>query len=282
MITLHQGSLRAVVDPDTGGRLTSFTVCGDEVIATVAEDVVNAVLRGDPAGTRDWYRGSFPLAPWVGRLDGGDFAFEEQIYTLHSGVHGLVADRRWDVVGTPTSSSVVLAVHIGPDRPGGWPVEALLRQTFRLDTSSLQIRMELYCASTAMPAIAGFHPWFRRRLGDGRPATVSFSPRRRLIESGGRHLATVDLGSRPWDDLFIELDGPPSISWPGGPIVTLVSTAPIWVYYERMPEGFCIEPWTGPANGLGTPWKTIVAPGSPLVLELDFVVTPGRETSQSR
>jgi hypothetical protein len=131
-----------------------------------------------------------------------------------------------------------------------------------------------------MPAIAGFHPWFRRSLGAGRPATVSFSPGRRLIERAGCHVVTTDLGPRPWDDLFVDLAGSPSISWPDGPTVTLVSGAPIWVYYERMPEGFCIEPWTGPFNGLDTPWATVVSPGRPLTLDLAIVI--GRDQGADR
>jgi galactose mutarotase-like enzyme len=273
-IILQHGEFCAVVDPFTGGRLTSLTVRGDEVIATVPPDVVNTALPGDPARKRDLYRGSFPLAPWTGTLGDGRFEFDGRSYALENAVHGLVAERGWDVVDAPTSAAATLAVRIGPGWPGDWPVDAVLRQEFRLDASGLHMRLEVQCDDAAMPAIAGFHPWFRRSLGEDRQATVSFSPGRRLIERDGRHLTTVDLGPRPWDDLFVHLDGPPSISWPGGPTLALVSSAPIWVYYERMPEGFCIEPWTGPGNGLRTCWRTVVAPGSPLVLELSLVVAP--------
>jgi len=274
-VTLHHGEVVAVIDPTTGGRLTSLTVRGEEVLATVPRDVLEKHLPAGATRDVDWYRGSFPLAPWAGTLDSGAFEFDGRKYTLPKGrepVHGLVAERRWDLVGVPTKSSATFAVPIGPDLPGGWPFDGLVRQSFRLDDSSLQMRLEVHCRAGRMPAIAGFHPWFRRSLGADRPATVSFSPGRRLVQRHGRHVPTRDLGPRPWDDLFLDLAASPSISWPEGPTLTLVSSAPLWVYYERLPEGFCIEPWTGPFNGLGTSWDAVVSPGSPLVLELAIVI----------
>lgn len=268
-LTLHHGEVVAVVDPAAGGRLTSLTVRGEEVLGTVPGDDLRS--SGDPAHDRDWYRGSFPLAPWAGTLDTGAFEFEGRTYELttsRGAMHGLVADQSWDVVGDPAEASATLAVRIGPEHPGGWPFDGLVQQSFRLDDSSLQMRLEVHCRDGRMPAIAGFHPWFRRSLGADRSATVSFSPGRRLLHGADGHVTTADLGPRPWDDLFVDVAAPPSISWPGGPTLTLVSSAPIWVYYERMPEGFCIEPWTGPFNGLGSPWATVVSPGDPLVLEL--------------
>lgn len=279
-LSLRAGEVAAVVDPACGGRLTSFAVRGDELLATVPGHVLAERLAGDPARDRDWYRGSFPLAPWAGALDTGSFGFGGRTYTLpaESGtMHGLVAEQTWDVVGVPTTTSATLATRIGPRLPGGWPFDGLVQQSFDLDRSGLRMRLEVHCAAGSMPAIAGFHPWFRRTLGTDRPASVSFSPGRRLIERAGRHVLTTDLGPRPWDDLFLDLAGSPSVSWPGGPTLTLVSSAPIWVYYERMPEGFCIEPWTGPFNGLDTDWAAVVSPGDPLILELTLVVDqPGR------
>lgn len=276
-VTLHSGDVVAVLDPATGGRLTSLNVAGDELLATVPEDVREKVLAADPLRGRDWYRGSFPLAPWAGTLHDGAFEFDGRQHALPLGggaVHGLVAERAWDVVGVPTETSADLAVRIGPQLPGGWPFDGLVRQSFHLDGSALRMRLEVHCPAGSMPAIAGFHPWFRRSLGAGRAARVSFSPGRRLIHRDGRHIATTDLGNRPWDDLFVDVSGPPSISWPDGPTLTLVSDAPIWVYYERMPEGFCLEPWTGPYDGLGTRWAAVVSPGDPLVLELSMVIGP--------
>jgi aldose 1-epimerase len=274
-ITLRHGALVVVLDPSTGGRLTSLTVRGEELLATVPDDVLTEALSGDPARNRDWYRGSFPLAPWVGTLDTGSFEFEGRKYELPFGrgaVHGLVAERAWDVVGVPTETSADLAVRIGPQLPGGWPFDGLVRQSFCLDDSSLQMRLEVHCLEGTMPAIAGFHPWFRRRLGAGRAAKVSFAPGRRLIHRDGHHVATTDLGQRPWDDLFLDLAASPSVTWPDGPTLTLTSDAPVWVYYERMPDGFCIEPWTGPFQGLGSRWAAVVSPGNPLVLELTMVI----------
>jgi hypothetical protein len=37
-----------------------------------------------------------------------------------------------------------------------------------------------------------------------------------------------------------------------------------WIVCETMPGGFCIEPLSGPVNGLATDHYTTVEPGSPL------------------
>src|SRR5215218_775601 len=132
-VTLHHGEVVAVIDPTTGGRLTSLTVRGEEVLATVPRDVLEKHLPAGATRDVDWYRGSFPLAPWAGTLDSGAFEFDGRKYTLPKGrepVHGLVAERRWDLVGVPTKSSATFAVPIGPDLPGGWPFDGLVRQSF--------------------------------------------------------------------------------------------------------------------------------------------------------
>ena len=43
------------------------------MLATIPADVLDTRLAGDPERDRDWWRGSFPLAPWAGALDAGTF-----------------------------------------------------------------------------------------------------------------------------------------------------------------------------------------------------------------
>jgi aldose 1-epimerase len=274
-VFLRSAGATAVVDPAAGGRLVSLSIGGDEVLASVPHSVVDGLPGLGHDAHRDWYRGSFPLAPWAGRLRSRSIRFDDVEHVLGPGstIHGLVAEREWTVVTTPTSSSVALAVPIGPEQPGGWPFDGLVQQAFQLTDSALRMRLEIHSQAGRMPAIAGFHPWFRRSLRTG-AAVVEFSPGRRLVQQGDRYVRTTDLGPRPWDDLFVDLAAPPSISWPAGPTLTLISDAPIWVNYERMPEGFCLEPWTGPPDGLGTDWAAVVTPGQPLVLDLTITFAP--------
>jgi aldose 1-epimerase len=139
-------------------------------------------------------------------------------------------------------------------------------QSFVLEKEALLMRLEVHASDQRMPAIAGFHQWFRYELTDGTTASIAFSPALRLADRAGLMTATNDLGQRPWDDAFIDLTGAPAISWVGGPNLRLESDASVWVYYEQLPSAFCTEPWTGPPNSIETEWATVVTPGHPLVL----------------
>lgn len=275
-ITLRSDRATAAVEPSTGGRLVSLIIDGHEVMGSVPEYVLDDILDDGPEARRDWYRGSFPLAPWAGNLPGGTFHFDGTSYDVErdasgAAAHGVVAESEWSIVGCPPAQrTLTLRAPFGPELPGRWPFEGFALQSFALDNSALQMRLEVHCYRGRMPAIAGFHPWFRQEMDNGAEASVVFSPRKRLVRGTAGLVATDDLGDRPWDDLFVGLEGSPRISWPGGPTLTLESNAAVWVYYERMPTGFCIEPWTGANDGLETEWAFIVTPGKPLFL--DFTI----------
>ena len=46
------------------------------------------------------------------------------------------------------------------------------------------------------------------------------------------------------------------------------SDAAYWVVYTEREDGVCVEPQTGPPNGLGTGEHAVVEPGSPLVARM--------------
>ena len=261
-----------------GGRLLSLVIDGHEVIGAASAHTV-ARLTGTALETEhDWYRGSFPLAPWAGALRNGEFTFDgvtHQVEKDASGAaqHGVVAERPWAVEEAPSDNAAVLSIEFGPEHPGRWPYSGCAVQSFVLTNSELTMRLEVHSFGHRMPAIAGFHPWFRYQLNDGTTASITFSPTSRLADVGGDLTATDDLGRRPWDEAFVDLTEPPTISWAGGPSLTLESDAPVWVYYEKLPGAFCIEPWTGPLNGIETDWANVVTPGNPLVL--NFIIRFG-------
>lgn len=117
-----------------------------------------------------------------------------------------------------------------------------------------------------MPAIAGFHPWFASTLSDGSRASFEFDPGiRYLCDESGIPIGTVPGGGlRPWDDSFAQVAGTPRIDWENGLSVAIESEATHWIVCETMPGAFCIEPLSGPVNGLRTGDYTIVRPGEPL------------------
>jgi aldose 1-epimerase len=125
-----------------------------------------------------------------------------------------------------------------------------------------------------MPAIVGWHPWFPRVLRDpagfavGEPVVVD-------LEAGGMLGRGADglpdgtvvcpIPPEPWDDCFVDVAGAPGVHWPGALEVRIESDAPCWVVYTEREEGVCVEPQTGPPNGLNTDEHAVVEPGAPLV-----------------
>jgi aldose 1-epimerase len=271
VIGLRSGRARASIDPQTGGRLVSLVIDGHEIMGSVSPLTVKEFTGQNPEDQHDWYRGSFPLSPWAGALRDGAFVFDDvtrhvQLDAAGKAQHGVVAERPWQVESALDGSAVTLSVAFGPELPGRWPFAGRAVQSFVLDESGLLMRLEVHSSARPMPAIAGFHPWFRDQLDGGERALIQFSPSRQLIERAGIIVPTDSFDRRPWDAAFIELTEPPTISWPGGPSITLESDAPVWVYYEQLPGAFCIEPWTGPFNSIDTEWAKVVVPGHPLVL----------------
>lgn len=275
MIELRTERASASIDPKTGGRLASLVIDGHNVIGAVPARMVREFIGSEPGTGHDWYRGIFPLVPWAGALRDGEFIFDGVTHHVDldangAAQHGILAERRWDVEETVGKGAVTLSAQFGPEFPGRWPFAGHAVQSFRLNECALQMRLEVHSSGQRMPAIAGFHPWFRCRLDDGAEASVTFSPTSRLVDRSGGVLSTNNLGQRPWDEAFVGLAEPPTISWVGGPSLKLASDASVWVYFEELPGAFCIEPWTGPFNGIETKWARVVTPGNPLVLNFEI------------
>ena len=70
-----------------------------------------------------------------------------------------------------------------------------------------------------------------------------------------------------------------SIEWPGHLRIDLTSSHPWLVVFDELPDFICIEPQSGPPNGINdAPLApvTIVAPGQPLALVNTWRVTRGQ------
>jgi galactose mutarotase-like enzyme len=134
-----------------------------------------------------------------------------------------------------------------------------------------------------MPVIVGWHPWFARVLRDGagRPVGGAIA----VGVGGGAMLRRGPDGlpdgelvrpipPGPWDDCFVDIPGEPGVHWPGGLEVRIASQAAFWVVYTGHPGGVCVEPQTGPPNGLNTGQCAIVRPGEPFLVSMS--ITWGR------
>jgi len=257
---LQVGPARASIDLEDGGRLVALTLDGIELLGA------ERPKPGEPAG---WFYGSFPMAPFAGRLSLGRFDFRGDSYQVpcnwnsHAG-HGVAYDVPWRIDGPQTISQL----HLRTELDGRWPLGGFARQEFHLSDRSLSMRLQVGNENREMPASAGFHPWFRRRLAGSDDAVLALTPNQRYTTAPDdtRPVLTSDLGHRPWDDVLTGFATPPAISWPGGPKLTLTSNTDTWVVFEQLPDGFCIEPVSAPPDSLGTPQSMVVRPGAPLDL----------------
>jgi aldose 1-epimerase len=257
-VILRAGAAVATVLPDDGGRLGSLTVDGLELLVTGNPDPIQ------------W--GSYPMAPWAGRTRHGRFSYRGQEHTLpltmppHA-IHGVVYDRPWTVTGHGE-----LAIELDER----WPFRGRVTQRFRLEDDALEVTMALD-AREPMPGVIGWHPWFRKMLGDGEePARLRFEAGQMLV----RDPEGIPTGERitptpgPWDDAFTDVATEPEVHWPGRLRLTIGSSCPWWIVYTQPPHALCVEPQSGPPDALNGHADT-VRPGAPLVERMRWSWAPG-------
>ena len=253
LLRLSAPGVEAVIDLVAGGRVASLVIDGHELLRTTG------------AGPIEW--GSFPMAPYAGRIRDATLTFEGQTRHLpvrlppHA-LHGTVLDRPWRVVGEGT-----IATELGPD----WPFAGHVVQRFELSAGSLECRLEVH-ADEPMPASIGWHPWFVRRL-PGVPGELELElDAGAMYERDEAGIATARLVTPPpgpWDDCFTDLRHPPVLRWPGFLELKIESDCPDWVVYTAPEDALCVEPQTAPPDALNRE-PTIVQPGSPLVAEMSW------------
>jgi galactose mutarotase-like enzyme len=258
---LEAGGHRAVIDLDRGARLSSLVLAGHEVLAT-------ACIPGAPAGILD---GCFAMVPYAGRIRNGSLRWAGRDYRLPAtfaghAIHGTGYDRVWSEIG-PGVSRIELT------EP--WPLGGWAEQRVALDEGALRLQLVVGNDDLEMPAWIGYHPWFRRAAGDGEPAQVHLDARWQYAR-GSDGLPTGELAAPlagPWDDCFTGLRRPPRIVWPGWMELEVRSSHDHVVVFDELADTVCLEPQTGPPDAVRLDRAATVAPGSALVLEVEFRVT---------
>jgi galactose mutarotase-like enzyme len=186
--------------------------------------------------------------PFAGRVRNGVFSFGGSEFVLPANdgshaLHGFGLNAQWHQVETTS-------IRFDFDEP--WPFRGSATQRFDLHDDRLDLTMTVH-AVDAQPVQLGWHPWFRRDIGTGQDAELTFAAAAMFerdsdgIPSG----AMVDPGAGPWDDCFANLATNPSISW-GDFRVTLESNADEWTVYNMPTHALCVEPQTGPPNNVNT------------------------------
>jgi aldose 1-epimerase len=241
-VRLRAGDAELTVRPDQGGRIASLTVGGTELLR-----------QGDRFG-------SFVMVPWCGRTRQGRFRNGGVVPQLpldagpHA-IHGTVRHQRWRTVRADDRSAAFVCELGEP-----WPYRGRVTQLVELaeDGGAATLTLGVETLGDSFPAQAGWHPWFLRTLTPGGPAVeIDFAGAAAWQELRGEdHLPTgdrVEPKPGPWDDCFGMPDGvSATLTWPGQLRLTVASRERWAVIYDELPEAVCVEPQTGPPNGLNT------------------------------
>ena len=254
MIQLAAGAARVEIDPVHGGRIDRLTVEGLDLLV--------------PPESNDHSYGSFPMAPWAGRIRRGRFVFDGVEHELpinkppHA-IHGTARDRRWNV-DRETDAAASWSTTL--DDP--WPYRGRVVQHAALDAVSLELTMELHAANQAMPTSCGWHPWWSRQLVRGEPLEIELHAALMYErdDDGIPNGELVPIRPPPWDDCFTDLHVPAAIlRWPNAATVTIETDCPCVVVYTEPDHAVCVEPQSGPPDALNLE-PQLVTPDDPLVV----------------
>ncbi|WP_344531010.1 aldose 1-epimerase [Streptomyces albiaxialis] len=253
MTVLRAGDTELTVEPEHGCRIASLKVGGTELLR-----------QGDKYG-------SFVMVPWCGRTAEGRFRNGGELFQLPvndgpNAIHGTVRHAAWRTVrGDGRTASFVL------DLTDPWPWEGRVTQVVELaeDGGGVTLTLGVETPDASFPAQAGWHPWFLRNLGaGGEDVRIDFTAEWQE-ERGEDHIPT---GKRiaprpgPWDDCFGMPDGVDvTLTWPEELSLRVRSRAEWVVIYDEQREGVCVEPQSGPPNGLNS-HPRLVTPVDPLEL----------------
>jgi aldose 1-epimerase len=249
---LTAGDAELTLEPGHGCRIASLRIAGTELLR-----------QGDRFG-------AFLMVPWAGRTENGVFRNGGVTHQLpvdappHA-IHGTGRHVAWKEAAAPTETTAAYYF----DLADPWPYPGRVTHTVELAPHSVTLTMSVEAApdGDSFPAQAGWHPWWRRNLGQGgQDVELAFSAEWQE-ERGDNHLPNgnrIDPKPGPWDDCFGMPDGVDvTLTWPGEMRLEVRSPAQWAVIYDEQPEAVCVEPQSGPPNGLNTAPR-LVTPIDPL------------------
>lgn len=250
------GEVEVAVAVAAGGRVAQVHVDGQPLL-------VDAPRPATP--TTGW--GSFPMAPWAGRIRHGRFRFLGEDHQLECNVddgsgdehaiHGTVFSRPWTVDDHEIDS---LRLHCDLAGELGWPFGGRAHQRLQLSATELRCELTVEATDAPFPGELGWHPWFRK------PARLEFHPLA-MYRRAAPGLPTGELvspGEGPWDDCFVNT-APVVLRYARElvPTITLTSDCDHWVVYDEPSDATCVEPQSGPPDAVHVRPR-VVAPGRPL------------------
>lgn len=250
-LTSDTGTATVSVDATNGGRIVQIDLDGIPLL------IPSPAAENRDSTSVKW--GSYPMAPWAGRVRDGRFSFfgvdhELQLNQDDSGdgtpgcqhaMHGTVMSRTWTVI-EQTATAVELSAPLGqPD--SGWVLGGIAHQ--RIEVLDGEIRCDLSVSvgrdGAPIPAEVGWHPWWNK------PDRVTFQPDA-MYERDSVGLPTGQLvapSDGPWDDCFVNT-APVTLHYDRSAhaAITLNSDCDHWVLFDRPEHATCVEAQSGPPD----------------------------------
>ncbi|RZA34197.1 MAG: aldose epimerase [Lysobacteraceae bacterium] len=249
LLRLARGHLQVDVAPEAGGRIAQITHRG-----------LDQLVDHRQAGGAMIGWGCYPMVPWAGRVRRGRFAFHglEHQLPLNLGghaIHGVGFAMAWRVE-SQALHRIELSLALPQDER--WPFGGRALQRIELGEDSLQLTLSVQAGSLPMPAVIGWHPWFRK------PGRLDFSPSSMYPRDvdGVAILPPRTPSAGPWDDCFVNRQ--PVALESEGQTLTLRSDCTHWVVYDETPYATCVEPQSGPPDAFNID-PFVLAPGAALV-----------------
>jgi len=246
LIRIEQGRLAVDIAPEAGGRIAQVTFDGTEWLLGHGDD--NAAMIA-------W--GCYPMLPWAGRIRRGRFDFQGRSYQLpvnfgDNAIHGIGFALPWQVeVHVPTRAELFL--QLPEDKR--WPFGGSARQRIEVTERALRMYLSVTAGQQAMPAVIGWHPWFRK------PDRLEFKPLG-IYPRDAEGIAMRPISEAPpgpWDDCFVNVE--PLTIERGGHKLRLTSDCRHWVVYDEPANTTCVEPQSGPPDAFNLEPMQALAPG---------------------
>lgn len=265
---LRAGDAALSLSPTNGGRISSLVIGGDG-------PALEVVGRGGP-GLVGW--GCYAMAPWAGRIRHGVLVHDGKKHQLpllmppHA-IHGVTVDRAWDVV---SADDLSLTLRCDFDNRWPWAGHAVQHVSLRADGGGLTARVEVHAERDGFPAWTGFHPWFTRTLPapDGGTSGVRVDlPVGGMLRRDDDGMPTeevVAVPEGPWDDVFVDVRWPVTLTWPAVLELQVSSDAAYAVVFTEREAAVCVEPQSAPPNAAELGRAAAVAPDAPLSLTMTW------------
>lgn len=224
--------MTALVYPEFGARIGSMIVGDQEIFMTGG-------ATDDPLS---W--GCYPMVPYAGRVRDATLKFAGEQFSLKNNLpphslHGTVFDRPWNVAKN-SPSEIELVIDLGDE----WPFAGTVQHHIQLSDTKLEMQLTVN-ALDAMPIQVGWHPWFVKPHA----TSLHFDA---MLQRDGTGIATtqrVPQPATPVDDCFVNPEEPLTITIENLRL-TLSSDCSHWVMYNIPLYATCIEPQSGPPNGI--------------------------------